>query len=352
MINDVVNVVSSDKKEIGFVRLPFTQEGFEEFIKSLLGEPQSLEGVIDDSFIIDFKGVELIHYTIHQRITQQNKGSFIQFVANIRFDDNTNMRFNSLDSLLSYNHIKKEKPILLDLQWTYLIKFEDKTAPEKQIISVRFVSGTPKNYPRRFITSQYIYDSSIHYEIKHTARTWGVDIELLLKNVISSLTREKKKFRNFIYRNSGKVATLFSILLFLGLMVINFNFTGSYFKSISESAAKEISQFNTISEKLIYIIQSVTKAPWYTFVMLDLFLLIVVIVICVIAAVICEDQIDRITRGKSFIVLCDDHKEEIQKHNKTISKTIVKFVFTIILNLAIGIAASYVFQFLIMRGIS
>jgi hypothetical protein len=100
----------------------------------------------------------------------------------------------------------------LHLSWTYLIKFPLKAFPEKQVIQITFGSGVGR---RHFIFDERVRWLEQAYEdwpgggmnlrIEHTDRTWGTDIESLIRGHLQLLQKTVSKARQFSNRFSGVI---------------------------------------------------------------------------------------------------------------------------------------------------
>lgn len=93
---------------------------------------------MEGAFIVDIGGIEKLYATILQRINQQNKANLIEFISRIYFENETNITLKDIEGLTSYRNLEDLKVVGLELTWNFLIKFEDKEAPEKQTIRIRF----------------------------------------------------------------------------------------------------------------------------------------------------------------------------------------------------------------------
>ena len=118
------------------ISLPLNENAFKEFIVSLLGQPETIEGYIEGAFEIDMGGLEYLNSQIDSRIDTQNASSILEFRAKLFFNDGSSTSFNRLQSFLEYNEIR---PLICEgfvFTWTYLVKFNNKQASEKQEISI------------------------------------------------------------------------------------------------------------------------------------------------------------------------------------------------------------------------
>ena len=118
------------------ISLPLDENAFKEFIVSLLGQPETIEGYVEGAFEIDMGGLEYINSSIDSRIDKQNISSLLEFRAKLFFNDGSSTSFNGLKSFLEYSEIR---PLICEtfvFTWTYLVKFNNKQASEKQEISI------------------------------------------------------------------------------------------------------------------------------------------------------------------------------------------------------------------------
>ncbi len=98
----------------------------------------------------------------------------------------------TLKSIEAFEHFSETKKILshsVRLTWTYLINFPNKDTPEKQEISFYVADKAPSSSipedPVRRVVSMKDKVGVISYYINHTERTWGDDIETLLKQEVN-----------------------------------------------------------------------------------------------------------------------------------------------------------------------
>src|SRR5712691_8863385 len=118
------------------VMIPCAQEDFAKFISGLLGKRQTLSRLHRAPFDVSRKEIENTYHLVHQRVTQQNEASLVQFTVRIVYDDDSSVLLNSFDDFLHYNEIRPLASIGAHLSWTYLIRFPDRKSPEKQEIEV------------------------------------------------------------------------------------------------------------------------------------------------------------------------------------------------------------------------
>jgi hypothetical protein len=200
---------------------------------------------------------------VDQRIRQQNKGQLIQFTVTVIYDDASSILLNSLDDFINYREVRPQISISTDLSWTYLIHFEDKPIPEKQIIelSISTYRGGKNFDPLIFPFEHRLreFNSTFKIRIQHTARSWGVDIEHLLIGQIKSWVRNEPWIKRIIYQNPGRVGLFFGIVfIVLGAWGCN-----EAIEQVRNSliGAAEVAKNLSTEQKLDYLISSSFDSP-------------------------------------------------------------------------------------------
>lgn len=198
------------------IMLPCSPEALGDFISKLLGQPQSIRKTIQGRFDIDFKWLDNAHHLLLQRISQQHSAKLIDFSAEIFFEDGLSRKLNSYEGFKSYHEPKPLNSEAIKLRWTYLINFPTKGSPEKQEISL-FVSRYTPHAKRNELKFFDGNDGFIEYQIDHTERTWGDDIETILTNHIYPIIEKKRKLKALIREFSPVLAM---IILMFGIVVV------------------------------------------------------------------------------------------------------------------------------------
>lgn len=329
----------------GFLTIPYNGPEFKEFIKSLLGKPQSITKKIFGNFEIHLADLQNFHTLVNQRITQQNKGNLIQFTATIYYNDKSTVTLNSIEELETYNEIKPIISEAVRLNWSYLIKFEDKKHPEKQEIELFILSSIDglsfigEDLPSFLLPTQ----GRFTIEIKHTARSFASDIESLLTNQIQSLIKKDNKYKKIVRKNSGKISVVFSLIFFLFSIITGFSVTRNFLNSQIENSKKYIN--SGINEKVNYIIEymsnGLSQQHFYT---LSIFLLISVIV-SILLGVWIEDTASKL-KEYSFVVTTRKSKDYLDETQKKQKYRIAAFCISIIISIGSGILGNYIFKFL------
>jgi hypothetical protein len=173
---------------------------FAEFLSSLLGRPQKIERTCNFNYVIDREGIANTYAIVDQRV-RQNGAKTIEFTASIAFSDNSLVEFKTIEDLECYREIRSATTVEVRLSWAFLIKFPDKNIPEKQSIDIAFFADHGTYYCR-----------DIHYAIGHTNRSWGEDVDSLLKGHVSSYLVEPNKFRELSSKHSGHLGVMAGLL--------------------------------------------------------------------------------------------------------------------------------------------
>ncbi len=190
----------------GAVLLPCEPDQFTNFIAGLLGQPQTIER----SFLITYdlyrQNIVSLHHLICQRVLRQNEGSMVDVNIKILFDDRSSVTLTSIDQFESYVEVNDVSSIGVEMKWVFLLKFRDKLIPERQAIFVGFDTDLIRLHSGYVVFPFFggrEYRSQISVRIEHTDRTWGVDIDNILKGHLSKLDLSSVGVKRFFekYRN-------------------------------------------------------------------------------------------------------------------------------------------------------
>lgn len=343
-MNENMKLESGESDKVGYVQFPLTQKGFSDFVNKLLGEPQRVQGILEGSFIVDMNGIEKLYATIMQRINQQNKANLIDFISKISFENETNITIKSIEGLTTYRNLEDLKVVRLELTWIFLIKFEDKEAPEKQVIRIRFDT---MHMIRTHRTKYLFRDAGIQYEICYTARTWGIDIENLIRNAINSTFIQKNKLKEIIKKVKEPLSLLIPTVIYVIVFCINSIFVNSYLDSSVQNIVEQISKIQE-GEQFSFVAKYIASIPWYQFTTYNDVFLIIMFIVCVVFGFFLDDILDDVLEEKSFIFLVDrDERLITQQVNKELGKQTTRYVLTLIVNVVCGVLSNFVFQIIL-----
>lgn len=338
----------------GYVKLPFEPEDFRDFVIGLLGRPQSIEGIIDSPFEIENSDMKNVFELINQRIGQQNDSVLSLFRARIVYSNDTSVLINSLEELLSYNETKPLVSTSIHLTFQYLIQFQDKKVPEKQEINISFISSLeqkeseeikkiyddflPNSYKRQ--VEKKNKSGFIHYSIKHTARTWGDDIESLLINHFKTLIVTESRSKNFIRRND----VIFGVILFLSIIgfgiysgiKLDNKITIQRTNSIIAAFENKILSLEEVSNQIRFLAENSTSKSEGPLILGLVALFIGIFVFLIISTVISIPK-------RSYVLLTKESFKFKKFREKSYNWQFINFIITIITGIACSTLANYIF---------
>lgn len=329
----------------GYLTLPFDENQFASFIRGLLGTPQTITKRIRGNFELNLKDLQNFHDLLQQRISQQNNGRLIQLKTQIYYDDESSVILSSYDELVTYNEIKPIISEAVKMTWSYLIQFADKNAPEKQEIELMIVSSPPRNIIEDDdIPVFYPIYGQFRMTIKHTARSWGTDIESLLTNQIESLIIKCSKLKEFLRKRSTVIGLLTAILFLLSSLI------GVYFSTVTFNKGEvvKVSEFvkNTsdLGLKTDYLLSYIATNGQNLFFLKSLLFVVISLFAAIILAVWVDLLADNRTR--SFLVLTREAKKNRDKVVKKSKRQYLLFWLSIVASIITSIIANYIFKWM------
>ena len=235
----------SDGDERTSIVLPLRKRDFGNFIVSLLGQQQTIERDFEVKFDIDHHWVVNLHELLDQRIKQQADATLMSFTFVIYFENGLRRTLTTVEALKNYAETKKQIPVGIKLLWIYLVPFPGRDHPEKQEISFsahihskeRNSEKTTKN---RFHFETVIFESvisesersSINYNIDHTERTWGDDLEVILSDQVDEVVRGNE--------TKDSLFNLTRLILVLAILVFSFVYPIYTTTSISKNTSHKL----------------------------------------------------------------------------------------------------------------
>ena len=336
----------------GYLSLPFNREEFAQFLTSLLGRPQEIRRQVVGRFEIQLNELVNLYYLVEQRL-QQNEAALVDFNTTIEYNDGTTVNLNSFDSLTSYNEIKPVISTSASMQWTYLVKFPDKEVPEKQEIEVNFSSSD-------YVDEEVVYDivgrtvvrkhpslrpGPCSFRIAHTSRSWGTDIEALLSRHLLDTRISPSRWNRLVYGYSGKVSEV--LLWLIGLSLVGSSFI--YFWNRRSlvglpglpSSDREI-QIEVLNAKVDTILAQIPTAEG---IVAHFIGVLCSLVIGVFSLIFIGEKVDKLRPRvpRSFILLTGEAQRQYAQFRKRTDRRWILWCFALVGNLAVGVAANYVF---------
>jgi len=333
------------------------KDKFAEFLSSLLGKPQTITQLITGKFELELHHFINIYDLIQQRVHQQNNANLLQFELKIIYSDNSTRLINSRDELETYTDYRDVIPESLHMRFIYLIRFNDPNnigklkKPEKQEIEISYVTRGIHKIRKIEPDTEVLFGSTMngYFEtvIKHTAITWGADIESLLKNHINSLKMEENKFRKILISNSGKISILLGLMFFFvsvgGIfLAIQKNQETKFNEYLRYVEKNKVSNIDVVSDKLDYIVKEILDPSRAnrSFTLTLSIILISIITIFIMVWIEASANINE----RSYLLLNPESFKMKKKIQKKKDKKFASFIISIVLALILNIISSYIFN--------
>jgi len=329
----------NQKEEKGYITLPYNQDEFKEFIIGLLGRPQSISKKIGGSFTITSKDIENVYCLINQRILQQNDAKFVSFTAVISYSDQSVVHLNSFEEFMTYNEVRSIRTNAIHIILIYLVKFQDKTVPEKQEINISFIAGIGFT---NTIDDDILFFSNdsgaILFKINHTARSWGADLEALLTNHLSNLLHPRNKFKDWVKKYSDQISIISVIILFVTTIFGSIYATHIYTQKTNLYIQNTLKK---VPDKTDFLLLYLSQGGWakhYYSVFVFLILSLVVSILLGIWMSLAADS-----KEISFILFTkeDERKQKIILRKR--EKKWMQFILSVIISIITGVVANYLF---------
>lgn len=258
-------------KQGNVVLLPCQPHQFRDFIAGLLGRPQTITRRINIPFEITREDINNIHHLLLQRIESQNAGNLISLAIDIFYSDNSKVTLNSLDDFIAYAEVK---PLIcqgITINWIWLIQFKNKDAPEKQDITISFMSENGFHSTNDLIVSDLyrakIGRDGIHIRIAHTDRSWGSDIDSLLNAACETVTQPTSAWKVFFRKYSFLFGLLFgstfATLLSISVEAYTTSMSVKHL-NIEKDKWKHLSVQDGMMDQLSYISNSIAHSNSFT----------------------------------------------------------------------------------------
>ena len=329
----------------GHLIMPFNEEQFKDFVTGLLGTPQTITKRIKGNFEVHLKDLQNFHDLINQRVTQQNGGRLIQLKTQIYYSDESSVLLSSYEELVTYNEVKPVISQAARMTWSYLIQFPDKGVPEKQEIEIMIAStpqgnviesdGIPVFFP---IFGQFMIT------IKHTARTWGADIEALITNQINSILMPCSKIKDFVRKKSGTISVLAATLFLLSALLSIFFSTHAFNAREIATASNFISQNHDLNSKTDYLLNYIAKNAQNLFFLKSQLFIVSSIFLAIILGFWVENLADN--KEISYLVLTREAKKSRDTQVKKSRRKSIWFWISIAVSILTGVASNYLFKWM------
>jgi hypothetical protein len=341
------------------IRLPIDKDVFKDFIKAILGKPQTISRLIFGTFELQIDDLTDLFNLVDQRVHQQNKSHLIQFTTKMIYSDNSTRLLSTYEELATYSEPRDVFPVAVHLDFEYLVRFVDDKSPdgfgkpEKQEIIISIATSGMHKY--RLINIDSIGDFSgitegyFEITIKHTAISWGADIESLLTNAINSHITQESKLKKFIRNHSGGIGlcvggALFGVCVLFSILKAN---------STDKLAREKINTFlqsvnnqsiESVHSKINFLIERTLDSGGINQSFITTLFIILSLIIAIFLGVWVGSSAEN--SPSSYLLFNKESKKHKTKIEKRISKKWASFIASIIVSFITGIATNWMFLFL------
>ncbi|MEW8222434.1 MAG: hypothetical protein AB2729_08850 [Candidatus Thiodiazotropha taylori] len=246
----------NDDEESTSIVLPLKKRDLGNFISSLLGQQQTIERDFHVKFDIDHHWVINLHELLDQRIKQQAAATLMSFTFVIYFSNGLRRTLTTVESLKSYTETKKEIPVGIKLLWIYLVPFPGRDYAEKQEISFSAQIHSKERTSKVTAKNKILFEStiletiigesersSINYNIDHTERTWGDDLEAIISDQVDEVVRGND--------TKDSIFNLTRLILALAILLFSFIYPIYTLSSISENSSHKMDVLKEQYNKII-----------------------------------------------------------------------------------------------------
>lgn len=330
------------------IALPCSTEDFGKFIGSLLGKPQTITGAERGAFEVRHEDIVSSFHLVNQRVHQQNDSQLIQFTVKLVFDDNSSVLLNSLDDFNAYSEVRPVVVTQAHLSWSFIVKFRDRDHPEKQEIDLSFLSSAPgaialgESENVAFVPiARLVSGGHITFRIRHTARTWGADIEGLLRGHAKHMILPQAPTREFVQKHSGKIGVLIALLFFIATVAACL-ITADHLAAAQLKLIADLLQTpDAIDLKLNKLLYLAADGFWGRYFFSVFVFVIFSLVASVILGVWAENAAD--TQRPSYILLTKKSEQHKTERDKQYRFRWFSFIGSIAVSIVTGIASNILF---------
>lgn len=331
------------------IALPCSTEDFGKFIGSLLGKPQTISGTERGAFELRREDILSSYHLVIQRVQQQNDAQLIQFTVKLVFDDNSSVLLNSLEDFQAYTEIRPVVVTQAHLSWSFIVKFRDRNHLEKQEIDLSFLTSAPgaiaigESEDATFVPiARLVSGGHIAFRIRHTARTWGADIEGLLRGHAKHLILPQSPIREFAQKHSGKIAILVALCFFVGTIAACFitaeRVAGEQLKLISDL----LQTANAVDLKLNKLLQLAAEGFWGKYFFSVFVFVIFAFVASILLGIWAEASAN--TKRPSYVLLTKKSEQVKSEMDQQYKFLWFSFLGSIVFSIVTGIVSNILFS--------
>lgn len=330
------------------VALPCSTEDFGKFIESLLGKPQTISGAERGAFELKPDDISNSYHLVDQRVKQQNDAKLIQFTVRLVFDDNSSVLLNSFEDFQAYTEVRPVIVLQAHLSWSFIVQFRDRAHPEKQEIDLSFLTSAPgaiaigESEGAAFIPiARVLSGGHIVFRIRHTARTWGADMEGLLRGHAKHLILPQPPSREFAQKHSGKIAIIVALSFFICTIAACL-ITAEQVANVQLDLVSNLLKLPNASDlKLNKLLQLTAEGFWGKYFFSVFIFVIFSFTASIVLGIWTETSAD--TKRPSYILLTKKSYQTKLEQDKKYKVRWISFIGSVAFTIITGIASNILF---------
>lgn len=341
------------------VSLPLSNDAFKDFITAILGKPQTITRMIFGTFELEISDLTDIFKLVDQRVHQQNKAQLIQFTTKMIYSDNSTRLLSSYVELETFAEPRDVFPIAVHLELSYLVRFIDDKSPdgfsqpEKQEVIVSIATSGMHKYRMVNVEALNVFpmvtEGYFEITIKHTAISWGADIESLLTKILKTHINHESKIKYFIRSHSGRIGLAISGLFFGICVMLSIIKANSIDKLQKEVISKLLATTDNLSieslhQKMNFIIEKALNIGGINQSLITTLYIILSFIICIFLGVWVGSAADN--SPSSHLLFNKEAIKYKKKIDKRISKKWLSFCFSILCSFITGLMTNIIFLYL------
>ena len=338
----------------GQIVIPCDPAEFASFLADMLAKPQVIHKFFIGSFDIEFGHLLSLYHLINHRVVEQNGGQLVQFSATFSYDDQSSVTINNFRDFEHYNEVKHVETLQVTCSFEYLIQFHGRSHPEKQSIDVTFARKSMPSFledadsPALVLRRLPLNESAIFLRIKHTARSWGADMEALLSEHIKGLFRKEEGIKKWLGKHSTLIGSLFGGLVFVGGLITIGILTRFFVPQTSDGAALAEKIHDASSAATIgipYILRNMNPhLSWDYLLPVSLFCVVISVVLAVFSTAVIDENLSKpFPTFLTFTKLDSDRKPIVLRRYRN---SRLKALGTAITAVLYGCLGNYIFYLL------
>lgn len=330
------------------IALPCAPQDFGKFISSLLGKPQTIANAEPGAFEIHKQDIINSYHLLVQRVQQQNDGQLIQFTVRLVFDDNSSVLLNSIDDFQTYTEVRPVVPTQAHLSWTFIVQFRDRSHPEKQEVELSFLTAAQgaialgdDDQIAIIPLARIAGGGHIVFRVRHTARTWGADIESLLSGHAKHLLLPEPSVRRLAREHSGKIAICLGFLFFIGTVAACLLAADRLANEQLKLLSDLLQAPNAIDLKLNKLLQMTAEGFWGKY-FFSVFVFVTFSFVAAIALAIWA-EVTADTHRPSYLLLTKKSEQHKTERDNRYKVRWFSFLASITVSIATGIFSNILF---------